>query len=229
MGNNTDFELFYLFDPFCGWCYASAPALAEVARTDAVSLRMMPSGLFADNNARPIDAMAKHAWTNDSRINELTGQKFTEAYRVNVLLKPNGVFDSGAATRAITLIGQIDAQLEPALLHDLQIARYVDGRDTALATEVARVTGKTAKRNGYEVDVDHVLTRLESDQELWRGTDERVGRTQRLMDRLELSGVPQLVVASNGRFQPIRSADLYQGAEAGRSALVAAKERTERP
>lgn len=52
-------ELQYFFDPFCGWCYASAPALEGLAAKYPGQLSMMPSGLFFDG--RPISSMADHA------------------------------------------------------------------------------------------------------------------------------------------------------------------------
>jgi len=60
-------------DPFCGWCYASAPALKAVAERFPAALTMRPSGLFA--GARPIASIADHSWRNAKRIAELTGQQ----------------------------------------------------------------------------------------------------------------------------------------------------------
>lgn len=45
-------KLQYLFDPLCGWCYASAPALSYLAQHHADQLELMPSGLFSDEGAR---------------------------------------------------------------------------------------------------------------------------------------------------------------------------------
>lgn len=206
-------ELYYFFDPFCGWCYASAPALAAIDGTYPGALRMMPSGLFADNNAHPIAAMADHAWRNDTRISELTGQRFTEAYRDAVLLKPNGVFDSGPATRALVAIGEMSLGLEPKFLHAIQIARYVDARDTALPNELASVAQEVAGKVGLSLDPTAFALRLTDDKALAARTSTRIADTQALMARLPGRGVPQLLVAIGGRGEVASGATLYSGAD----------------
>src|SRR5271163_4890850 len=45
-------KLDYFFDPLCGWCYASAPALEALAEAFPDALTMLPSGLFAGAGAR---------------------------------------------------------------------------------------------------------------------------------------------------------------------------------
>src|SRR6266481_7407981 len=130
-------KLDYFFDPFCGWCYASAPALKAVAERFPAALAMRPSGLFA--GARPIASIADHSWRNAKRIAELTGQVYTVQYHDNILRRPHGIFDSIFATRAIVALGQIDPTLGPALLDSLQTARYVDAMETSDAAVVAAV------------------------------------------------------------------------------------------
>ena len=58
--NDQAMKLDYFFDPFCGWCYASAPALKAVAERFPAALTMRPSGLFA--GARPIASIADHSF-----------------------------------------------------------------------------------------------------------------------------------------------------------------------
>jgi putative protein-disulfide isomerase len=153
-------KLDYFFDPFCGWCYASAPALDAIAEAYPHALTMQPSGLFANTGGRPVSSMADHAWRNDQRIAELTGQKVTTEYRDLVLHDPDGVFDSIYATRAIVALGEIDPSLEPKVLHELQTARYVDANDTANPAVDAAVAAKVSGKHGHSVDKDafaHIL------------------------------------------------------------------------
>src|SRR3989344_1474647 len=122
----------YLFDPLCGWCYAAAPALKFLQAQKGVEVVLAPSGLFAGAGARPMDAQfAAYAWSNDQRIQQLTGQPFTQAYRDQILGAASGRFDSGPATLALTAVAQTAPAHELEALHALQHARYVEGRDTA--------------------------------------------------------------------------------------------------
>src|SRR5580658_4891791 len=159
-------RLDYFFDPFCGWCYASAPALKAVAEAFPEALTMHPSGLFAGSRARPMAAMAEHSWRNATRIAELTGQIYTSQYRDRVLRNPHGVLDSLFATRAIVALGELDRTLEPALLHALQTARYVDARDTADASVVAGVAARVSAAHGHSLDEEALAAKLANDEGL---------------------------------------------------------------
>ena len=89
----------YLFDPLCGWCYGAGSALERLGQLGDVTLEHMPTGLFAGEGARVMDAQfAAYAWQNDERIARLTGQPFSEIYRSRVLGHTGGMFDSVPAT-----------------------------------------------------------------------------------------------------------------------------------
>lgn len=206
-------QFHYLFDPLCGWCYASAPGLAAIETAYPGAVRMMPSGLFADHNARPVSSMAEHAWRNDMRISDLTGQRFAEAYRDKVLLNPGGVFDSGPATRALVALGELSAALEPKFLHQVQLARYIEARDTCLPNEVAAVAVAVAREANFSLSLDAFALRLTEDEELAARTNARVADTRKLLGRLSSSGVPQLLVSLGSHAEVIHGAPLYSGAD----------------
>lgn len=214
-------ELQYFFDPLCGWCYASAPALDGLAEQHGAALRMMPVGLFMQ--PRPIAAIAEHAWHNDQRIAELTGQRFTETYRSQVLLAPQGVFDSTALTRALVALGEHSATLEPRLLHAAQCARYVDGVDTCDAARVAEIAVEVAASAGLLLDTDDFVTRLRNDPTLAAITQRRVSDAKRALQIMPSGGVPQLLLRVNGHSQVIAGQDLYAGAEALLARIDAAR------
>ena len=87
------------FDSPYGWCYAAGPALERLDRLDDLVPKLAPAGLFAGEGARPTDAaFAAYAWHNDQRIERLTGQPFSEAYRHNVLGAQGGLLDPAPAT-----------------------------------------------------------------------------------------------------------------------------------
>ncbi|PCK85223.1 protein-disulfide isomerase [Rhizobium sophoriradicis] len=186
---------------------ASARMAGAVTLRDR--LRMLPSGLFV--GARPISSISDHAWRNDQRIQALTGQRFSREYHQNVLLAPNGIFDSGPATLALTALGEHAAKLEPRFLHAIQIARYVDGRDTSNVQEVAAVAVQVAAEHGIELTAEVLAERLRNDADLRKRTLERMEETQRQMDVLGIRGVPQLVALINGEAHILSGEALYQG------------------
>jgi putative protein-disulfide isomerase len=102
----------------------------------------MPSGLFSGEGARDMTpSWAHHAWSNDQRIEAMTGQPFSAAYRQDILQSPGKRFDSGPMNRALTAIRAPDPLLEPRALRRLQAARYVEGLDTSQAAVVAKPPG----------------------------------------------------------------------------------------
>lgn len=110
-------RLQYLFDPLCGWCYASAPALTGIAAAYPDLLELMPSELFSTDGGRDMTPeWAHHAWTNGQRIAAMTRQVFSEAYHQQVLLGDDVRFNSTMLNRALTAVRGVDAALDPKLL-----------------------------------------------------------------------------------------------------------------
>ncbi len=213
----ADFELTYFFDPLCGWCYASAPALAGIVAHYGDQLRMMPVGLFFE--LRPVAAIADYAWRNDQRIAGLTGQRFSEDYRRNVLEAPHGSFTSALLTTALCALGEIAPRLEPRFLHDAQIARYVEGRDTSRVEEVVRVAEAVALQNGVAFDAASFADRLQSDRALGDRVQARMAAARREMQALPATGVPLLLVRLGDRGHLVSGQTLYHGKDAVLSAV----------
>jgi putative protein-disulfide isomerase len=209
-------EFRYFFDPLCGWCYASAPALAALAEEYGDSVRMFPSGLFVQ--PRPISGIAEFAWRNDRRIGEMTGQVFSQAYHDSVLKAPDGVFTSAPLTLAFIALEEIDSRLAPRFLHAAQIARYVHGHDTSTVDEVARVAGMVATDLNIALNATDLAARLQSDSALVEKTQARIVEAQAELRSLGKNGVPQLMMRTGNRDHVFDGQVLY----GGRDALFAA-------
>jgi putative protein-disulfide isomerase len=206
-------QLEYFYDPLCGWCYASAPALAGIFKAYQTQLLMRPSGLFSNGGTLRISAIADHAWRNDTRIAALTGQTVTAEYHDRILHNPDGLFDSTYATRAIVALGEIDALLEVELLCALQTARYVYAKDTARAEVVAAVAAEVARLHGHAIHGGSFAERLRDDEVLAASTAGKLQQTNVRMQALPDSSVPQLLISNGDHREVVQGADLYGGAE----------------
>ena len=182
----------YLFDPLCGWCYAAAPALNYLQGVEVIEVALAPTGLFAGAGARPMDAQfAAYAWANDQRIQQLTGQPFTQVYRDHILGAANRRFDSGPATLALTAVAQTAPDRELEALHALQHARDVEGRDNADPVVIADVLNS--------LGLQAAAARLREPSDALRvALLERVAAARVTMQLLGAQGVPQLAVAGQG-------------------------------
>jgi putative protein-disulfide isomerase len=205
----------YLFDPLCGWCYGASPAMQRLGQHSAIQLELAPTGLFAGSGGRTLDAaFADYAWSNDMRIEKLTGQRFTDAYRKNVLGKPGSRFDSAAATLALTAVSLSDPQRELEALKALQEARYL----RALDTSTAPVVVKLLRDMGLGMAAD----RLEAaDTELLAVNAARIQKAQALMQALSAHGVPTLAV-TDGRGRRLLRGDALYGSFDGLLAQIGA-------
>ncbi|CAH1693959.1 conserved hypothetical protein [Hyphomicrobiales bacterium] len=191
-------ELTYLYDPLCGWCYGAMPAL-EALRI-GVRITFVPTGLFA--GARAMDAnFAAYAWENDRRIAALTGQPFSELYREQVL-RPGTAFDSTAATRALVAVGVEAPERLFAAFKAIQHARYVDGRDTSVAQEVAAVLdgiGLSAPAARF----------VAADPDILAATRDQVTTGRRLMTTYGARGVPTVILSTDDGDRLLPSQLLY--------------------
>ncbi|TPM31799.1 DsbA family protein [Mesorhizobium sp. B2-3-4] len=195
-------DVTYLFDPLCGWCYGATPMLEKLSAS-GVHVELLPTGLFSGTGARPMDeGFAAHAWANDQRIERLTGQPFTQAYRRNVLDVRGTLLDSHAATLAISAASLEDPNDRLAALKAIQRARYVDGRDIVTVEGVAAVLADSG--------MTHVATMLKAPTEgLMTAHRELVGRGRALFQRLHANGVPALAVIRNDAPRLIGSNALF--------------------
>lgn len=185
--------LHYLFDPLCGWCYGATPAVSALTREAGVTVALLPTGLFASAGARSMDDdFAAFAWANDQRIEKLTGQRFTERYREQVLADRRQRFDSGPATLALTAVSLTDPTREIEALKAIQQARYVDGKDvTSPAVLPELLEG---------LHLAPAAARLaKPDAELLAADRARMGRGQALMQEFGARGVPTLIAESGAK------------------------------
>lgn len=192
----------YLFDPLCGWCYGAAPVIGQLAQHPDIRLELAPSGLFAGSGQRMDVAFAEYAWANDQRIAGLTGQRFTEAYRQNVLGRHGSPFDSSAMTLALTAVAESEPEHLLAVLRALQDARYVDGQDTGSA----QVVDGVLRRMGLDGVADQVAA---PDLALRERNALRLQQVRRMMRSLGAQGVPGLVVHSAAGQRLLRGDVLY--------------------
>ncbi len=180
----------YLFDPLCGWCYGASPVIQQLGQQANIQLELAPSGLFAGGGRTMDAAFADYAWSNDQRIAKLTGQRFTEAYRQNVLGRLGGRFDSATATLALTAVSLSEPLRELETLKALQEARYVQGLDTC---DVSLVE-KLLRDQGLAAAADRLAA---SDAELLAANAARIQKARRLMQTFGAQGVPALVVSDD--------------------------------
>ena len=177
-------------DPLCGWCYGASPVVQQLGQQASIQLELAPSGLFAGGGRTMDAAFEDFAWSNDQRIAKLTGQRFTEDYRRQVLGHLGSRFDSATATLALTAVSLSEPQRELEALRALQEARYVQGLDTSDMS----VVEKLLRDLGLAAAADRLDA---SDAELLAANAARIQKARGLMQTFGAQGVPALVVSDD--------------------------------
>jgi putative protein-disulfide isomerase len=203
-----DKTLHYLFDPLCGWCYGAAPTVSALLEVPGVGLELLPTGLFSGAGARPMDsAFAAYAWSNDQRIERLTGQRFSKRYRERILGNREQLFDSGPATVALTAVSLTDPARELEALKAIQQARYVDGNDVISLAALADLL--------ETLGLDEAAARAaHPDADLLGASRARMVRAQALMQEVGARGVPTLIVQSGATRRVLDHAAAYANPQA---------------
>lgn len=195
----------YLFDPLCGWCYGASPMVEALMGRDGIAVELVPTGLFAGDGAFPMnDGFARHAWDSDQRIAALSGQPFTEAYRVGVLGRRDGRVDSGPTTLALTAVRLTAPEREFETLKALQSARYAGGRDNGDPAVVAAVLDG--------LGLDEAAHRFRApDAELLAVNHARMEAGRADMRRFGANGVPALIAGAGESRRLLRAQALFGG------------------
>lgn len=196
-----------LYDPLCGWCYGATPALRRLAAEPSISLELIPAGLFSGEGARPMDLrFAEYAWANDQRIQQLTGQRFTELYRTRVLGGRNTRLDSGPATLALTAVAVSKPEAELDALEAIQRARYIDGQDVTSSSVLAELLSDACLAAAS-------IPVAAPDAELRAVVEARMARARALLRAFGAKGVPSLIVGDGAARLVIPSNLLYGAVE----------------
>ncbi|QTN27099.1 DsbA family protein [Rhodoferax sp. AJA081-3] len=200
--STTHTTVTYLFDPLCGWCYGASPAIQQLGQQANIQLELAPSGLFAGGGRTLDAAFADYAWSNDVRIEKLTGQRFTQAYRSKVLGHLGSAFDSAVTTLALTAVYLTAPQRELETLKVLQETRYVQGLDTCDGSVVVSLL----RDLGLAAAADSLAA---SDAELLATNAARIQKARGLMQTFGVQGVPALVVHDVKGSRLLRGDALY--------------------
>jgi len=182
--------LHYIYDPFCGWCYAAAP-LARVAR-QVLEVRAHGGGMMAGRNRQTVTSQLRdYVMPHDRRIAQLTGQPFGEAYFNGLLLDVGAIFDSAPPIAAVLAADSLGGRgLD--LLGRLQTAHYVEGRRIAELPVLVELAGNIGLDT---VAFASALETMQGDVTL-----AHIQETRLLMSELGATGFPSFVLEKEGRF-----------------------------
>ncbi|WP_417278771.1 DsbA family protein [Celeribacter sp.] len=187
----------YLYDTYCGWCYAGAPVISALVEADA-EVTMHHRLLFAPDHAQRMGmGLGAMIEQHDARAEQLSGQPFSELYRENILRAPEEKLDSSLTAAAAALVHDQGAKVEMALARRLQKARWEEGRSAQDADYITEIL-----REDFGVDAP-----LSEGQE---PALNMARETETLMHQYGLSGVPILIMERDDTLYNVALSDYYR-------------------
>jgi putative protein-disulfide isomerase len=183
--------LHYIYDPYCGWCYAAAP-LVRAAR-GILPVRAHGGGMLAGPERRPVTPQLRdYVIPHDRRIAQVTGQVFGAAYFDELLRDPGAIFDSEVPIAAVLAADQQSARgLD--LLARIQVAHYVHGQRIASPVVLIRLA--------EEIGLDRTAFATAFAQAQGDAVQSHIDASRRLLSELGGSGFPTLAVEADGALE----------------------------
>src|SRR5215212_6718911 len=82
-------ELMYVFDPLCGWCYGFSPVTLKLKERfgDTLTYSVYTGGLVLGDRVGTVKENFGFVFETYKRIEELSGTKFGEGFKTNILGK----------------------------------------------------------------------------------------------------------------------------------------------
>lgn len=182
--------LHYIYDPYCGWCYAAAPLIAIAANHPNIQLELHGGGMLAgDARLHLDDQFRQYILQSDKRIAAMTGQVFGDGY-INMLHQPNVVMDSAPPQTAILAATKQDKGIE--MLKALQQAHYVAGRQIRQPEVLAEIA--------QEIGLDNQKFQQDYAECAQSETNTHIQNSKQLLSQSGASGFPTLLIQQQDKW-----------------------------
>jgi putative protein-disulfide isomerase len=195
--------LHYIYDPLCGWCYGAAPLLQAAAEIDGMRIELHAGGMMTGAQRQPATALRDFVMIHDRRVEQLTGQPYSDAYREGLLRDPAAIFDSEPPITAILQAETLGAGR--AMLDRIHRARFVEGR-------------RICDRPVLEALAADLGVALTANVDTWQHIEE----SRRLLQEIGGSGFPTFAYRRENRWTILDTSRYLGKPEQWRAALTQA-------
>ena len=174
--------LHYIHDPLCGWCYGAEPLVRAAADVAELALVLHAGGLWPQPTTLPPE-MRRYIQQADTRIAQMSGQPFGQAYLSGSLLDATLVLHSRPTIAAVLAAQTLDPGKALPMLRGIQHAHYEQGQrvvEREVLCDIAEACGLS--RAEFAAALDTVAV------------DAHIAATRELMGRVGSGGFPTFVL-----------------------------------
>lgn len=204
--------LHYVHDPMCGWCYAAAPMIDAVQRTEVV-ITLHGGGLWEPATQLDVEKRS-YIRQSDLRIAALAQRPFGEAYLGGLLNDERTIFWSRPTIAAVIAAGILRVHADLMMLDVIQDAHYQEG----LHVVDEEILANLAVRIGLNKDAFCLALHAAP-------VDQHIDETQRFMRQFALRGFPGFVLEHDGKYVPLPHENFYGNPDAFVRAVQVASKR----
>lgn len=203
----SDDKITIIYDTYCGWCHGAADVFDAIEASDA-KVEVLHRHLF-EGDYRPKMSAGKGTQIVEHlipRIEALTGQTFTQAYKDNIAMSPTEELASVYSAQAAALVHDEGPEREFEIrrkLEDLHFGQGVSStdRDAIVAALIeAGIVPQEAEKLGTP--------------ELQAKADALSDRAKALMAAVGSRGVPTVLKTSGGQVSVVDHQAYYGRADA---------------
>lgn len=121
-------QIYYFFDPMCGWCYGFTPVLDVILKHyPEIPLEIICGGMVPEHSEGPIGVKGQYISGAIPRVESYTGIKFGELYRKAV--EDGSIWNASfKPSVAVTIMKQLFPERTLELVKRLQKAHFFDGQ-----------------------------------------------------------------------------------------------------
>lgn len=198
---NNEEKVVIIYDTFCGWCYGAAPVFDALIES-GTQVDVLHAHLFDEHNALKMsDGKGAQILNVVPRIESLTGQIFSDAFKERIALSETEVLQSGLSAQAAALVHGQGAEKEFSMRRRLESLHFGEGVSSMDRTAFV----KAAIEEGIAPEDAEKL----GTPELVAEAKKQSIQARKLMAAVGSHGVPTVVKVKDGNITQIDHQALY--------------------
>ena len=136
-------EIFYFFDPLCGWCYGMESVMMKIQKefSEGYNFNIIPGGMVAKSTAQPISNMKDFLINAIPQLESTTGVKIEQPYYDQILNNETVVLNSELPSQAFLLAKKHYKGEEVLLAKKIQDLLYQEGLDISKVESFKEIEG----------------------------------------------------------------------------------------